>query len=291
MFLPVGDDVDNRSLSISGILLIAICLLVFALEFRNSVGKHPDQEATLRFVTTWGLVPKDLAQGRCVGLASYIFLHGDLMHILGNLVVLWAFANSLESYLGAGKFLLLFLVWGILGGLAHALMHWGQPVPLIGASGAIAGMIGAYWVAFGGLTKIRTLYWFFGFRTVMIPTPFYVILWLAMQFLGASDSRPGAAGVAWYCHLGGFAAGALTMLPFRQRSTSVMSIDRQGRVRFEDRPADTEAAAEPLPQIETCPFCQTALEGTENATANFVRCPNPRCGRIVFLDPELLATL
>lgn len=289
MFLPVGDDVDNRSLSIVGVLLITVCTIVFALEFKDSVGKHRDKQAAQQFVEKWGLVPKDVAQGRYVGPVTYIFLHGDLLHIIGNLAVLWAFATSLENYLGAGKLLLLFLLWGVCGGLAHAGMHWGSSVPLVGASGAIAGMIGAYWLAFGGLTKIKTLFWFFGFRTLMIPTPFYVVVWLATQFAGAAESKT-PAGIAWYCHLGGFAAGILTTLPFRHRSASVMTLDQKGRVRFEDRPTEARGA-EPLPEVTACPFCHTPLAGLEQAAASFVRCPNERCQRLVFLDPELSASV
>lgn len=289
MFLPIGDDVDNRSLSIVGVFLITAAMIVFACQLKNTVGKHPDKQAAQQFVEKWGLVPKDLAQGRYVGLVTYMFLHGDLLHIVGNLAVLWAFANSLENYLGAGKLLILFLLWGVAGGLAQAATHWGSTVPIIGASGAIAGMIGAYWLAFGGLTKIKTLFWFFGFRTLLVPTPFYVIVWLATQFAGAAESKAGAAGVAWYCHLGGFAAGIITTLPFRHRSASAMRLDEKGRVRFENRlTADTDT--DPLPEVTECPFCHAALEGPADTEASFVRCPNPQCQRIVFLDPELMAS-
>ncbi|HEY5311431.1 MAG TPA: rhomboid family intramembrane serine protease, partial [Pirellulales bacterium] len=217
--------------------------------------------------------------------------HADLWHIAGNLIVLWAFANSLESHLGAPKLLLLFLLWGIAGGLAHAGMHWGQPQPLIGASGAIAGMLGAYWMAFGSLTKIKTLYWFFRPHTIMIPTPVFVFIWVMMQFMGASESKTDAAGIAWYCHIGGFVAGAATMLLFRNRTAKAMHLDQQGRVRFELRPAEATEPCEPLPPIEECPFCHTALEPIADPAASFVRCPNRRCERLVFLDPQLSLTL
>ena len=290
MFLPIGDDVDNRTLSVVGVLLISVCTLVFAVEVKTASDRNRGRQETQRFIKTWGLVPKDLTQGRYVGLVSHVFLHGGLMHVAGNMIVLWAFANSLENHLGIGKLLILFLLWGIAGGLAHAGMHWGKTVPLIGASGAIAGMIGAYWTAFGGLTKIKTLYWFFGPRTIMIPTPLFVSIWMLMQLMGASASTADAAGTAWFCHLGGFAAGAVTMFPLRNRTANAMTLDRQGCIRFEARPVEPTEASE-LPPLETCPFCHAALHGIEDATASFVRCQNPQCHRIVFLDPQLLAAL
>jgi membrane associated rhomboid family serine protease len=290
MFLPIGDDVDNRTLSVIGVLLILVCVIVFAHELKTINNGYQGKIEIQRFVKTWGLVPKDLTQGRYVGLVSHMFLHADLFHIIGNLIVLWAFANSLENYLGPIKLLVMFLVWGILGGLAHALMHWGQPMPVIGASGAIAGMIGAYWMAFGSLTKIQTLYWFFGLRTLMIPTPLFVFIWVMMQFMGAVDSQPGAAGTAWYGHLGGFFAGAITMIPFRHTSAMGMRLDPQGCVRFEHRPLEAAETSEPLLPLETCPFCHVELHGAEDAAANFVRCSNPQCQRLVFLDPQLSAS-
>ncbi|HEX3655743.1 MAG TPA: rhomboid family intramembrane serine protease [Pirellulales bacterium] len=291
MFLPIGDDVDNRSLSIIGILLIFVCVFVFVAELKTASKPYTGKTEIQQFVKTWGLVPKDLTKGRYVGLVSHIFLHGDFWHIAGNLIVLWAFANSLENHLGAAKLLMFFLLWGIAGGLAHAAMQWGQSLPLIGASGAIAGMIGAYWMAFGGLTKIKTIFWFFRPHVVMIPTPVFVFIWVMMQFMGASESKSGPGGIAWFCHLGGFLAGACTIFPFRNRTAKAMSLDGQGRVRFEDRPTEADDADEPLPAVEECPFCHTALEPIDDPSASFVRCPSPKCQRLVFLDPQLSITL
>lgn len=292
MFLPIGDDVDNRSLSIIGILLILACTFVFIAELKTQAGrdKYTARHEIQRFVKTWGLVPKHLDEGRYVGLVSHVFLHADLLHILGNMVVLWAFANSLENYLGAGRFLSLFLFWGVAGGLAHAAMHWGEPRPLVGASGAIAGMIGAYWVAFGGLTRIKTLIWIITPRTIMIPTPLFIFIWVMTQVFGATDAN-GTGGIAWFCHLGGFAAGAMTMLLVRRISDVGMRLDPEGHLEFAHQAAASEVDHDALPPLETCPFCDEPLEGVAEATAGFVRCSNLKCQRTVFLDPTLSATL
>ena len=120
----------------------------------------------------YGLASKDLQNNRYLGVVTHMFVHGGLMHLLGNMIVLWAFVSTLEHTLGAWIFLIFYLLWGTVAGLAQAAMHWGSDVPLVGASGAIAGVIGAYWVAFGARTRIRTLVWIIRPRVVLIrPAP------------------------------------------------------------------------------------------------------------------------
>src|SRR6185503_19450845 len=100
------------------------------------------------FITTWGLVPFDLPDGRWERLITYQFLHADIWHLAGNLLTLWVFLASLEAGLGGFRFLCLYLLSGIVGGLAHWAMLPNDATPMIGASGAISGVIGAYFVAF-----------------------------------------------------------------------------------------------------------------------------------------------
>src|SRR5262249_12547115 len=103
---------------------------------------------TREVIFRYGLVAKDLENARVIGAVTHMFIHGSLMHLLGNMIVLWAFVSTLEHTLGAWRFLGCYLLWGLVAGLSEAVMHWGTDIPLVGASGAIAGVIGAYWVAY-----------------------------------------------------------------------------------------------------------------------------------------------
>ena len=143
-----------------------------------------------------------------IGLLTYMFLHGDPLHIIGNMVVLWAFACSLETGFGKWSLLGFYLCCGIAGGLLHAAADFSSELPLIGASGACAGLIGAYTVTYGLLSKIKTLiFFFFRFWVVEIPAGAFGVLWLLMQFWSAGMDSGEGGGVAWFAHIGGFFAG------------------------------------------------------------------------------------
>ena len=139
------------------------------------------------------------------------------MHILGNMLMLYAFVHTLESTLGLLPFIACYLLWGLVGGLCQAAMDWGQDIPLVGASGAIAGMIGAYTVLYGYDAKIRCLLWLpiptLIFRPIKIDVPAIVfgLVWIGLQLWDASSDPEGMMGVAWFAHIGGFIAGLLLM--------------------------------------------------------------------------------
>jgi membrane associated rhomboid family serine protease len=170
-----------------------------------------------------------------------MFLHGDVVHLLGNMLMLWAFVGTLERGLGSVLFVLLYILWGLVAGVAHAVMNWGQGIPMIGASGAISGVIGAYVVTFGALTNIRTLVWFFGPRQINVPAGAFVFIWVMSQLSGMQEaSAAGGGGIAWYAHAGGFVAGATTMLIFSREVKSRLVLNREGKIQFVDREDITE---------------------------------------------------
>jgi hypothetical protein len=168
-------------------------------------------------------------------------------------------------------------------------MHWGEMVPLVGASGAIAGMIGAYWVAFGPFTKIRTVTLLFT-RVIKIdvPTGVYAGIWIMLQLYGASQASESATGVAWYAHFGGFAAGCLTMVLLKNHTRAQLVVTRHGDMYFESR-----ASAE-LPDDGTtdliedspanCPYCGAELGQADRLASNLMRCPDPDCQRCIYLE-------
>lgn len=328
MFLPLGDDIDTRTLPVVGITLVGINVLVFCVMVGMAVDyvpparpKAPKAAKALRasksvkaqkaskphggFVAAidgfdrapqtrpvifgYGLTPKDLQNDRFLGAVTHMFIHGGLIHLLGNMIVLWAFVSTLEHTLGAWRFLIFYLLWGIVAGLAHATMHWGSQVPLVGASGAIAGVIGAYWVAFGAKTRIRTLIWPLPPRSCMIPAGVFVAIWLISQLKGLTDSAEGAAGIAWYAHLGGFAIGVCTMLLMRGRTARRLVQYRDGTAMFEESAvaSDQEVEVDDSAPTAVCPYCYTEVSGETGLASNLARCPNASCGRLVLLEQSL----
>lgn len=284
MFLPLGDDVNHRTFPVAGSIFVAANVLVFIYMGRMAVTAN-DIEPLRAFIDRWGLVPADLPKGHLIGLVSHLFLHGGLMHIAGNMIVLWAFIRTIESALGTTCCIAFFLFWGAVGGFVHAVMNWGSPVPLVGASGAVAGLIGAYLVAFGPMTNIRTLVWIGWPMKVNIPAAAFIGIWLAMQLLGLAGSDEGAAGIAWYAHLGGFAAGYVTMFCMRNHAAHQLVEGRDGRLRMERADAHDEESEGELEEVpEVCPHCGTLLGDECRIADTLLRCSNPDCERMVYLE-------
>ena len=136
------------------------------------------------------------------GLFTYMFLHGGLLHLLGNMLFLWIFGDNVEGYLGRMRFLKFYLLCGVLAALAQVVAQPGSSVPMVGASGAIAGVLGAYLVLFPN-AKVHTLVLIW---VIKAPAWLFLGIWIGSQVLYSIYST--GAGVAWYAHIGGFIAGA-----------------------------------------------------------------------------------
>jgi membrane associated rhomboid family serine protease len=173
-----------------------------------------------QFVSSWGIVPDDL---HLITLLTSMFLHGGWMHLLGNMLFLWVFGRNLEDLIGGTRFLIFYLLCGLVSAGVQVAANPYARVPTIGASGAIAGVMGAYLIKFPR-SQIDTLVLLFIFFTrLAIPAPFYLLLWFGMQFLNGfesiGDRSYTGGGVAWFAHIGGFIAGMLLirLFPSRQR--------------------------------------------------------------------------
>lgn len=309
MFLPIGDDVEKRSFAAVGMILIAVCLVVFLYQNRlwneaNSPKPLQSIEQLKRtdfykFNHRWGATPTNVAKGHVMCVFTYMFLHGDFIHLLGNMVVFWAFAWTLENALGPGRFLTLYLIWGVAGGIAHVAMNWGRDIPLVGASGAIAGMIGAYFITFGTLTKIRVLLFIGPPMKLDVPAGFFVFVWVLMQIWGLeSDQKYGMSNVAWYCHFGGFGAGVATMFCINHTIKGRLRRDWYGKLIIDEekeeeaKPAAATMLADgtsaPLPEEpppagpSACPSCGAELTDKHKIHDKLYRCANPGCQKLVY---------
>jgi membrane associated rhomboid family serine protease len=265
--------------------------------------RRPVSEPFLDFVKTWGLTPFDDHGRWSVRHLSHMFLHGDVFHLLGNLMTMWVFLPSLEAAFGRFRFLVLYVMSGIAGGLMHWAVQPNSSIPMIGASGAISGMIGAYLVLFGGLAWIR-LAWNGGiitgwkWVTFQLPAGLYVFFWLVLPQNAAAEFAVTTGehlGVAWFAHAGGFAMGLLFTVVQRGDVLESLHYSREGNLtigeteetRLENRQAQVAAGDETAPPdasaLELCCYCRTPLIAGQGLSEGLVRCGNPTCGKLHIL--------
>jgi membrane associated rhomboid family serine protease len=194
--------------------LIALNIVIFLYQAVLS------PSALQRFVEQWGIVPDNL---HLFSLLTSMFLHGGWLHVLGNMLFLWVFGRNLEDLIGSGRFALFYILCGLAAGVIHVITNPYSRVPTIGASGAIAGVMGAYLIKFPR-ARIVTLVPIFVFVTTMeIPSALLLLYWFAIQFFSGIGSLAEAdytgGGIAWFAHVGGFLAGMLfiRIFPARRR--------------------------------------------------------------------------
>jgi membrane associated rhomboid family serine protease len=152
-----------------------------------------------------------------------MFLHGGFMHILGNMWFLWVFGDNIEDRLGPIRYLLFYLLCGVGAALAHFLTDPRSTIPVVGASGAISGVLGAYFLLFPGRKVITLIPLLIAFFTVRLPAVVILGYWFAIQFFNgfAALSGPQGAGVAWWAHIGGFVLGLIWVRVFEPRQQVV----------------------------------------------------------------------
>jgi membrane associated rhomboid family serine protease len=221
MFIPLKDLNPRRTFPAITILLIAVNVAVFAYQ----VTLPP--QAGQAFLMTFADVPSRLpawfsgegsAAAALLPLLTSMFLHGGVLHLLGNMLFLWIFGDNVEDFLGHTGYLIFYFVCGIVASLTHDFSNLSSRVPALGASGAISGVMGAYMVLFPR-SRVLTLIFIF-----LVPIPAVVILgwWFILQFLGGLSSvgMRAAGGVAWWAHVGGFLMGVILIVGARSRKGS-----------------------------------------------------------------------
>ncbi len=182
--------------------------------FLSYVGIMDDPRALSRFFGDWAAIPARVAGGVQVEtLVSSMFLHGGWMHLAGNMLFLWIFGDNLEDEMGHVGFGAFYLACGVGAGLVHVLAAPLSQVPTVGASGAIAGVLGGYLLLFPRARVDVLIIFIVFFRIFPIPAWIMLGLWFAMQLLGGIGADPDAGGVAYWAHVGGFAVGLGLTLP------------------------------------------------------------------------------
>ena len=226
--IPLRDANPTRRTPVVTLSIIAACFVAFGIELY--VTWQGGEDALVAFIDAWGTIPAELSAAVKAGdwlsrpvldVFTSMFLHAGWLHLLGNMLYLWIFGNNVEDRMGRVLFLLFYLAGGVAAVAGQTLIDPTSTEPMIGASGAIAAVLGAYLVLFPG-AKIQSLV-FLGFFYQLIAVPAVLVLgfWFVLQVidglgsLGASDEV--VSNVAFFAHIGGFVAGAVIAIPFRLR--------------------------------------------------------------------------
>lgn len=220
--IPLHDDNPTKLTPIITLAFITACVLVFL--YQVSLPARPGE----LFVYKYGAIPavvfgKTSLPPELAGLPAYstfvtsMFLHGGWMHLIGNMLYLWIFGNNIEDVMGHGRFVIFYLVCGVLAALSHALIDPSSTIPMVGASGAISGVLGAYLLLFPRAQVLVLIPLGIFTRAMYVPAALVLVLWFVMQVLsgGMSLGREGG-GVAFFAHVGGFLSGMALIGVFKR---------------------------------------------------------------------------
>lgn len=218
--IPLRDNIRSSRYPVVSVALIALNVLVFLYELSLA------PPARALFFQTFGVVPNQIG-GPAAVLAAFTtgqwssllplvtaaFVHGGWLHLIGNMWYMWVFADNIEDHLGHGRFLLFFLVAAVLGNYSQVLADPTSAIPLVGASGAVAGVLGAYLLQFPRAKVLALVPIGFFITVTEVPAVVFLFIWFLLQLLSgvASVGVNAMAGVAWWAHVGGFLAGILLL--------------------------------------------------------------------------------
>ena len=231
---PLKDDVPSQTTPVVTVGLIGLNVLVFLYQFSLQLAPEPDAlRSAQAFVFEFGVIPCRLT-GQCAGPADFpspvativtsMFVHGGLFHVFGNMLYLWIFGDNVEDTLGHGRFLFFYLACGVAAVLAQTLVNSSSRIPMIGASGAVSGILGAYLILFPHAGVLTVVVFGFFIRVVRIPAVLVLGFWIVVQVVnglvtysvGMLEGKA-EGGVAWFAHVGGFAAGIVLLFLLRRR--------------------------------------------------------------------------
>jgi len=208
--IPIRDELHTTRKPFVTVGLIVLNCVVFLWQITRPA---PVQAA---IVFSYGAIPARLMAdfqqlplfpAHWFTLISSMFLHGGFLHLIGNMLYLWIFGNNVEDYLGHFRFILFYFACGIVAALTHAVSEFASTVPMIGASGAISGVLGAYLLLFPRARVVVMIWFFFFLRFVRVPAFVVLLLWFLIQISGLFSAPVQAGGVALWAHVGGFVFG------------------------------------------------------------------------------------
>jgi membrane associated rhomboid family serine protease len=226
MFLPIRDDNPHNTMPVVTWGLMALCVAVFF--WQSGLDGRSAQLAVL----SYGIIPADLfgtaeldpiitPLPAWMTMVSYMFFHGGWLHLGGNMLYLWIFGDNVEASMGSGRFLLFYVGCGVIAALTQSVAAPGSTIPMVGASGAVAGVLGAYLILHPR-ANIKVLMWLIIFITV-INVPAWIVLgfWFLGQLVSQAGADMGKPGVAFLAHIGGFLAGLILIFKMRKPGVPV----------------------------------------------------------------------
>jgi len=224
MFIPLKDDNPTSRVPYVTIVFIALNAGVFFYQLFSPEGLQ-------YFVYKMGAIPYEITHFKALSLVMMesqeplarlsppltlivsMFMHGGIFHLVFNMLYLWIFGNNIEDYLGPARFIIFYLFSGLGASLTHIVFHSNSQVPMIGASGAIAGILGAYLILYPQARVLTLVFLFFFVRIIAIPAAFVLGIWILIQVLNIGAG----GGVAWFAHIGGFLVGIALIKLFTKR--------------------------------------------------------------------------
>ncbi len=215
--IPLRDTIQSRNYPIVNTGIIILNVVIYLVELTQGQGLD-------RFIFVYGLVPARYSVPemgsqfnfgqQIFSLLSFMFLHGGFWHLLGNMWSLYIFGDNVEDRLGSLRYLAFYLLCGWASGLSHLLTNWHSQIPTIGASGAIAGVMGAYLILYPRSRILTLIPIFFIPYFIEIPAFFFLGIWFLLQFLSAAGTYGQTGGIAWWAHIGGFVFGIIFLKLF-----------------------------------------------------------------------------
>jgi membrane associated rhomboid family serine protease len=227
--IPLKDDVPSRTPPVITVALIMLNVAAFLYQVSLELGGVPVSRGAISpaeaFVFEFGVIPCRLTAAcpfdfphPVLTIFTSMFLHGGLFHIAGNMLYLWIFGNNVEDTLGHGRFVVFYLLSGVAAALGQTMVNPTSTVPMIGASGAVSGVLGAYLLLFPRATILTLITFGFFMRFVHVPATIVLGFWVIVQFANGFISlgmRAEGGGVAWFAHIGGFVAGIVLLFVMR----------------------------------------------------------------------------
>lgn len=220
--IPLRDENPSSRTPIITIALIGTCVIVFLWQF--SLGPVRGQQ----IIYALGVIPSVLLGHDSLPselvivpptatILTSMFMHGGWMHLIGNMLYLWIFGDNVEDSMGHGRFVVFYLLCGVAAVFAQALPDPRSDIPMVGASGAISGVLGAYLLLYPHARVLVAIPFGFILHTMRIPAGIVLVLWFGLQLLSQTMSQPGTGGVAFRAHIGGFVAGMALIALFKHR--------------------------------------------------------------------------
>ncbi|MEM7468687.1 MAG: rhomboid family intramembrane serine protease [Pseudomonadota bacterium] len=218
--IPIHDDNPTARPSVVTWVLLGLCVSIFVFQYTGS------PQITQQIIFSFGLIPAVLnnyatlpAEVTWISpeltVITSMFLHGGFMHLAGNMLYLWIFGNNVEDCMGRFRFIVFYLVCGAAAAYAQIFVNPESTIPMVGASGAISGVLGAYLLVYPKANVLVIIPLGFIIQTIRLPAVIVLLVWFAIQIFSSLNAEPGTPGVAWYAHVGGFVAGVILIPLFK----------------------------------------------------------------------------